>query len=58
MRNPDDQVALQAVEFWSTVCEEEAELAAEAQDVGILSLLLSLTRSDHSHFKAYDCSHL
>ncbi|KAF9516651.1 hypothetical protein BS47DRAFT_619973 [Hydnum rufescens UP504] len=32
MKNPNDSVALQAVEFWSTVCEEEAELAAEAAE--------------------------
>lgn len=33
MQNPEERVALQAVEFWSTVCEEEAELAAEAAEV-------------------------
>ncbi|RXW25205.1 hypothetical protein EST38_g723 [Candolleomyces aberdarensis] len=32
MKNPDERVALQAVEFWSTVCEEEIELALEAQE--------------------------
>ncbi|KIY69243.1 ARM repeat-containing protein [Cylindrobasidium torrendii FP15055 ss-10] len=32
MKNADERVALQAVEFWSTVCEEEVELALEAQD--------------------------
>lgn len=30
MKAPDDAVALQAIEFWSTVCEEEIELAIEA----------------------------
>ncbi|KAG8934298.1 karyopherin beta [Tulasnella sp. 418] len=30
MKNPNDAVALQAIEFWSTVCEEEIELAIEA----------------------------
>ena len=34
MKHPDERVALQAVEFWSTVCEEEMELALEAQEVG------------------------
>ncbi|CAE6515837.1 unnamed protein product [Rhizoctonia solani] len=29
MRNPDEKVALQAVEFWSTVAEEEIELKME-----------------------------
>jgi importin subunit beta-1 len=33
MKNADERVALQAIEFWSTVCEEEVELAIEAQDV-------------------------
>ncbi|KAH6904461.1 karyopherin Kap95 [Coprinopsis sp. MPI-PUGE-AT-0042] len=32
MKHSDERVALQAVEFWSTVCEEEVELAIEAQD--------------------------
>ncbi|KAF8658436.1 hypothetical protein AX16_001987 [Volvariella volvacea WC 439] len=32
MQHPDERVALQAVEFWSTVCEEEVELAIEAQE--------------------------
>ncbi|KAF5352963.1 hypothetical protein D9758_007879 [Tetrapyrgos nigripes] len=32
MKHPDERVALQAVEFWSTVCEEETELAIEAQE--------------------------
>lgn len=32
MNHPDEQVALQAVEFWSTVCEEEIDLAIEAAD--------------------------
>ncbi|EAU87645.1 karyopherin Kap95 [Coprinopsis cinerea okayama7 len=32
MKHPDERVALQAVEFWSTVCEEEVELAIEAQE--------------------------
>ncbi|KAG8860622.1 karyopherin beta [Serendipita sp. 411] len=32
MNHPDERVALQAVEFWSTVCEEEIDLAIEAAD--------------------------
>lgn len=35
MKNPNERVALQAVEFWSTVCEEEIELALEAQEVSL-----------------------
>lgn len=30
MQNPEEGVALQAIEFWSTVCDEEIELALEA----------------------------
>ena len=33
MKHAEERVALQAVEFWSTVCEEEIELAIEAQEV-------------------------
>ncbi|KAJ7691521.1 armadillo-type protein [Mycena olivaceomarginata] len=32
MKHPDERVALQAVEFWSTVCKEEVDLAIEAQE--------------------------
>ncbi|KAJ3493788.1 hypothetical protein NLJ89_g10938 [Agrocybe chaxingu] len=34
MKHPDEchGVALQAVEFWSTVCKEEVDLALEAQE--------------------------
>jgi importin subunit beta-1 len=33
MKSTDERVALQAVEFWSTVCDEELELAQEAAEV-------------------------
>ena len=33
MRDPEPKVALQAIEFWSTVCEAENELALEAEEV-------------------------
>lgn len=33
MKHADERVALQAVEFWSTVCEEERELLYETQEV-------------------------
>ena len=32
MKNTNDDVALQGIEFWSSICEEESELAAEYQD--------------------------
>lgn len=38
MKHSDERVALQAVEFWSTVCEEEVDLALEAQEVGLSAL--------------------
>ena len=33
MKHPEDSIVLQAVEFWSTVCEEEIELGIEAAEV-------------------------
>jgi importin subunit beta-1 len=38
MKHHDERVALQAVEFWSTVCEEEVDLAIEAQEVSFFAL--------------------
>lgn len=37
MKHADEQVALQAVEFWSTVCDEEVELALEAEEAAEFS---------------------
>ena len=36
MNHPEDSVVMQAVEFWSTVAEEEYELSVEASEVGKL----------------------
>lgn len=33
MKCPEDEVALQAIEFWSSVCDEESDLAIEAMEV-------------------------
>lgn len=33
MKNKDDRVALQAIEFWSTVCDEEMDLKEEFLEV-------------------------
>ena len=35
MKSDEEAIALQAVEFWSTVCEEEIELGIEAAEVSI-----------------------
>lgn len=32
MKSENDEVALQGIEFWSTVCDEEVDLAIEASD--------------------------
>lgn len=32
MRSEMDEVALQGIEFWSSVCEEEIDLANDASD--------------------------
>ena len=32
MKNPNFDVATQAVEFWSSVCEEELDITAEIQE--------------------------
>ena len=34
MKSDVDEVSLQGVEFWSTVCDEEVDLAIEASEVG------------------------
>lgn len=34
MKSPHDEIALQGIEFWSTVCDEEQDLALEAAEVG------------------------
>lgn len=33
MKHTEESIALQAIEFWSTVCEIETELAWEASEV-------------------------
>ncbi|EMG46642.1 KAP95 Importin subunit beta-1 [Candida maltosa Xu316] len=35
MQSADEKVACMAVEFWSTVCEEELEIALQRQELGI-----------------------
>lgn len=50
MKHPDERVALQAIEFWSTVCEEEVDLALEAQEVKRLLPIFACTRRLTSNF--------
>ena len=33
MKHQEESIALQAIEFWSTVCETETDLAWEAAEV-------------------------
>lgn len=33
MKSQVDEIALQGIEFWSTVCDEEQDLAIEAAEV-------------------------
>jgi importin subunit beta-1 len=33
MRSDEERIALQAIEFWSTVCEEEIDIQEEAAEV-------------------------
>lgn len=47
MKHADEQVALQAIEFWSTVCDEEIELALEAEEAASFS---EAPERESSHF--------
>lgn len=47
MKHADENVALQAVEFWSTVCDEEIELALEAEEAAEYG---EAPERDSSHF--------
>lgn len=41
MKSDIDEVALQGIEFWSNVCDEEMDLAIEASEVCVTDLLHS-----------------
>lgn len=57
MKSDIDEVALQGIEFWSNVCDEEMDLAIEATEVSrvveqsaqILSLSFSPPPPTHTH---------
>ena len=36
MEHENDEIALQGIEFWSTVCDEEVDLAIELSEVSCL----------------------
>ena len=38
MKSDIDEVALQGIEFWSNVCDEEMDLAIEASEVSLRGL--------------------
>lgn len=42
MKSDIDEVALQGIEFWSNVCDEEMDLAIEASEVSV-STFITLT---------------
>ena len=36
MKSDVDEVVLQGIEFWSTICDEEMDLAIEAAEVKVI----------------------
>lgn len=40
MNSQDEKVALQAIEFWSTVCEEEISIKEHLRDVSVMLHML------------------
>ena len=47
MESDTDEIALQGIEFWSTVCDEEVDLAIELSEVSD-SLLCTVSELHHS----------
>ena len=43
MKSDIDEVALQGIEFWSNVCDEEVDLAIELSEVRLGQCLNSIT---------------
>lgn len=43
MKSDIDEVALQGIEFWSNVCDEEMDLAIEASEVSVSTLITLIT---------------
>lgn len=44
MKSEEDEIALQGIEFWSSLCDEEVELALEAAEVSCERFDYSLTK--------------
>lgn len=51
MKSDIDEVALQGIEFWSNVCDEEMDLAIEASEVCVADLLHSQLFESFSFIK-------
>ena len=50
MKSDIDEVSLQGIEFWSTVCDEEVDLGIELQEVKIfMSLFWMFELGDYDH---------
>ena len=43
MKSDVDEIALQGIEFWSTVCDEEVDLAIELSEVNLNSVVVVFT---------------
>jgi len=54
MKSENDNVALQGVEFWSTVCDEEQDLAIEAAEASVLLYQVHTNYSYYRHKKLVD----
>lgn len=46
MKSDIDEVALQGIEFWSNVCDEEMDLAIEATEVMLVFHLQSASQTN------------
>jgi hypothetical protein len=53
MKSSIDEVALQGIEFWSTVCDEEVDLAIEAAEVKVF--LLADVFACTGHIRSFHC---
>lgn len=48
MKSDVDEIALQGIEFWSTVCDEEVDLAIELSEVIRFNILLFSSNDVHT----------